>query len=280
LNTTESPHRHIIVFGNEKGGTGKSTTAMHVIVSLLSQNFKLAVIDLDARQKTLHRYLENRQAYMQEHELRLNLPDSHVVEKSQRATTTDMEQEEQERFKSLLEELVEQDYDFIVIDCPGSDTFLARLAHTHADTLITPLNDSFIDLDLLAQINPDSYEVKKLSLYSESVWESRKRRSLTGKRGLDWVVMRNRTSSTDAWNKRHVHNVLTQLQRRVAFRYVTGLGERVVYRELFPKGLTLIDLQNVPNQVKMSMSHVVARQELRSLMDGLRLPRWNEQEIA
>lgn len=279
MNTTESPHTHIIVFGNEKGGTGKSTTAMHVIVSLLSQNFKLAVIDLDARQKTLYRYLENRQAYMQEHELYLSLPDSHVIEKSQRATATEMEQEEQERFKSILDEL-EQDYDFIVIDCPGNDTFLARLAHTHADTLITPLNDSFVDLDLLAQINPESYEVKKLSLYSESVWESRKRRSLTGKCGLDWVVMRNRTSSTDAWNKRHVHNVLTQLQRRVAFRYVTGLGERVVYRELFPKGLTLIDLHNVPNKIEMSMSHVVARQELRSLMDGLRLPRWNEQESA
>jgi len=279
LNTTESPHTHIIVFGNEKGGTGKSTTAMHVIVSLLSQNFKLAVIDLDARQKTLYRYLENRQAYMQEHELHLNLPDSHVIEKSQRATATEMEQEEQERFKSLLDKL-EQDYDFIIIDCPGNDTFLARLAHTHADTLITPLNDSFVDLDLLAQINPDSYEVNKLSLYSESVWESRKRRSLTGKRGLDWVVMRNRTSSTDAWNKRHVHNVLIRLQRRVAFRYVTGLGERVVYRELFPKGLTLIDLHNIPNKVKMSMSHVVARQELRGLMDGLRLPRWNEQESA
>lgn len=279
MNTIESSHTHIIVFGNEKGGTGKSTTAMHVIVSLLSQNFKLAVIDLDSRQKTLHRYLENRHAYMQEHGLRLNLPDSHVIEKSQRATKTETEKEEQDCFGSLLEEL-EQNYDFIVIDCPGNDTFLARLAHTHADTLITPLNDSFVDLDLIAQINPDSYEVKKLSLYSESVWESRKRRSVTGKRGLDWVVMRNRTSSVDAWNKRHVHNVLNRLQRRVAFRYVTGLGERVVYRELFPKGLTLIDLHSVPSQVKMSMSHVVARQELRSLMDGLRLPRWNEQEIA
>lgn len=279
MNTIGTPHAHVIVFGNEKGGTGKSTTAMHVIVSLLSQNFKLAAIDLDARQKTLHRYLENRQNYMQEHALRLKLPDSHIIEKSQRATRAEVEREEQEHFNSLLHEL-EHNNDFIIIDCPGNDTFLARLAHTHADTLITPLNDSFVDLDLLAQIDPDSYEVQKLSLYSEMVWDSRKRRSLTGKRGLDWVVMRNRTSSTDAWNKRHVHKVLTLLQRRVAFRYVAGLGERVVYRELFPKGLTLVDLHDVPNQEKMSMSHIVARQELRSLMGGLRLPRWNAQEVA
>lgn len=252
---------------------------MHVAVSLLSQDFKLAVIDLDSRQKTLHRYLENRQAYMQAHDLDLKLPDSYVIEKSSHPTIAQIEQQEQERFDSLVSELA-PNHDFIIIDCPGNDTFLARLAHTNADTLITPINDSFMDLDLIAQIKPDTYEVNKLSLYSESVWECRKQRSLTGKRGLDWVVIRNRTSSVDAWNKRHVHDVLTRLQRRVAFRYVGGLSERVIYRELFLKGLTLIDLSIVPNQVRMSMSHVAARQELRDLLDGLRLPRWGEQAAA
>lgn len=244
---------------------------MHVAMSLLSQDFNLAVIDLDSRQKTLSRYLENRRTYMQAHDLDLKLPDSYVIEKSSHPTIVQIEQQEQEHFELLLKKL-SPNHDFIIIDCPGNDTFLARLAHAHADTLVTPLNDSFMDLDLIAQIKPDTYEINKLSLYSESVWESRKQRSLTGRKGLDWVVIRNRTSSVDAWNKRHVHDVLTRLQQRVAFRYVSGLSERVIYRELFPKGLTLIDLSIVPNQVRMSMSHVAARQELRDLLDGLRLP--------
>ncbi len=185
------------------------------------------------------------------------------------------QQEEQLHLNSLLDKLVTT-CDFIVIDCPGNDTFLTRIAHTYADTLVTPLNDSFVDLDLLAHISPDTYEIKKLSFYSESVWESRKQRSLKGSKSLDWVVMRNRISGIDSWNKRHVQRALQQLQHRVVFRLVSGLTERVIYRELFPKGLTLIDLRIVPDQVKMSMSHVAARQELRGLMDGLRLPGWNE----
>ena len=271
MNPLVPGHSHIIVFGNEKGGTGKSTTAMHVAVTLLSQEFKLAIIDLDSRQKTLYRYLENRLAYMQAHDLDLKLPDAHVIEKSSQPTIAQIEQEEQDRLDSLISELG-PNHDFIIIDCPGNDTFLARLAHAYADTLVTPLNDSFMDLDLIAQIRPDTYEVDKLSLYSESVWESRKQRSLTGRKGLDWVVIRNRTSSVNAWNKRHMHDVLTRLQRCVAFRYVTGLSERVIYRELFTKGLTLIDLPIISNQVRMSISHVAARQELRDLLYGLRLP--------
>lgn len=269
-------HTHIIVLGNEKGGTGKSTTAMHVIVYLLSQSLKVAVIDLDARQKTLFRYLENRQAYIDAHNLHLPQPEVYVVEKSTQSTIAEAQQDEQNYLNSLLDKL-DATCDFIVIDCPGNDTFLARVAHAYADTLVTPLNDSFVDLDLLAHISPDSYEIKKLSLYSESVWESRKQRSLNGRKALDWVVMRNRISGVDSWNKRHVHDALKQLQHRVAFRCVTGLSERVIYRELFPKGLTLVDLQIVPSHVKMSMSHVVARQELRALMDGLKLPAWNEE---
>src|SRR5690554_6813619 len=56
--TARYPHR--IVFANEKGGTGKSTTAVHIAIALAYQGAKVAAIDLDPRQRTLYRYFENR----------------------------------------------------------------------------------------------------------------------------------------------------------------------------------------------------------------------------
>jgi len=269
---------HVVVVGNEKGGSGKSTSAMHIVVSLLERGARVAVIDLDARQKSLARYIENRQSYADQYNLKLSMPDVHVLNRSEEGSLADMERRDRENITALLTE-VKGAYDYILIDCPGSDTFLSRVAHAAADTLITPVNDSFVDVDLLAKVNPDSYQVEKLSLYSEMVWEARKQRALTDRGTIDWIVMRNRTSALDAKNKRRVHNVLTQLQKRVAFRYVPGLGERVIYRELFPKGLTLVDFRDTGGQ-KMTMSHVAARQEIRRLMDDLHLPGWDKASVA
>lgn len=269
---------HIIVVGNEKGGSGKSTSAMHIVISLLQRGSRVAVIDLDARQKTLARYLENRQNYADQHNLNLSMPDVHVLERADQGTVEDMNRDEDLRFDGLLSE-IRKTYDFILIDCPGSDTHLSRRAHASADTLITPVNDSFVDVDLLAKVNPDNYQVEKLSLYSEMVWEARKNRAMADRGSIDWIVMRNRTSALDAKNKRRVHETLKQLQKRVSFRYVPGLGERVIYRELFPKGLTQVDLGQSEGQ-KMTMSHVAARQEIRRLMDDLKLPGWHDAAIA
>lgn len=269
---------HIIVVGNEKGGSGKSTSAMHIVVSLLERNYSVAIIDLDARQKSLARYIENRQAYADQHNLKLSMPSVHILERAAGDTIEAIEQQDEVNFASLLDDLNGKN-DFILIDCPGSDSFLSRLAHISADTLITPLNDSFVDVDLLAVVNPDTYKVERLSLYSEMVWEARKRRAMKDRGTIDWIVMRNRTSALDAKNKRRVHDVLTQLQKRVAFRYVPGFGERVIYRELFPKGLTLVDFKNNGRE-RMTMSHVAARQEIRRLMDDLKLPGWNNAAVA
>ncbi|MGF1615467.1 MAG: division plane positioning ATPase MipZ [Gammaproteobacteria bacterium] len=262
-------HSQVIVFGNEKGGTGKSTTAMHVVIGLLASGAKIAVIDLDRRQQTLTRYLENRSSYARKHSLDLRCPEIHTLPVSNLPDGTERELQEAGFLTSLVDRL-DPLHDVIVIDCPGSDTPLARLAYALATTLITPLNDSFVDLDIIAQVDADTYEVGKLSLYSETVWESRKQRALAGKRGLDWIIMRNRIGTTDSKNKRRVDEVLKKLRGRIAFRYVPGLSERVIYRELFPKGLTLVDLIAVG--AKLSMSHVAARQELRTLIRNLRLP--------
>mgnify|MGYP000371466370 FL=1 len=260
---------HIIVVGNEKGGSGKSTTAMHIIVSLMKKNFNVSVIDLDSRQKSLARYLENRLNYSDKNDIHLSIPDVYILSRSMEGDIDNMMFEDTKNFTELVDEL-HKDSDFILIDCPGSDSNLARLAHSVADTLITPINDSFVDLDLLATVNPDTYKIEKLSLYSEMVWDARKHRAMTDRGTIDWIVMRNRTSSLDALNKRRVNEALKELQKRVSFRYIQGLGERVVYRELFPRGLTLVDARDTDE--KISMSHIAARQEIRRLMTDLNLP--------
>ncbi len=264
---------HVIVLGNEKGGCGKSTTAMHLIMNLQREGYRVASMDLDARQRTLTRYFENRRRFAEEKNVRL-LPNPHVVlPKSDLPTVKEMEADETRRFMKAYEEL-SKDADILVIDCPGSDSFLSRLAHSWADTIITPVNDSFVDVDLLAKVNPNTHEVEQLSLYSEMVWKSRQARATRDKGQIDWIVLRNRVSGIDARNKRYVEGVLEKLAKRVGFRFVAGFGERVIYRELFLKGLTLVDLKKTSGLggKGLSMSEVAARQELRRLMECLRLP--------
>jgi chromosome partitioning protein len=252
---------HVLVFGNEKGGTGKSTTAMHVIAMLMAAPRRVAVIDLDPRQKTLTRYIENRRVYSDRHRLGLGIP---LVRAGDDAPRSSQDLEDMVRSLST-------GHDFIVVDCPGHDTEAARAAHAFADTLVTPVNDSFVDVDLLGHVDPDTFEVKKLSFYSEAVWESRKQRALSGKRGLDWVVIRNRASVARSHNKKRVDEALRQLEAKIAFRYLEGLSERAIYRELFPRGLTLLDFNAGPGGQSFRVSHVTARQELRNLFEGLNL---------
>ena len=268
---------HIIVLGNEKGGSGKSTTAMHVIVALLRLGKKVAAIDLDSRQRSLHRYLENRREWCEKNDLNLPFPHSFVVDRSDNESVSAAQAEEREAFDAIIESVA--GYDFVVIDSPGSDTYLSRYGHSVADTLITPMNDSFVDFDLLAEINPDTFEVLGPSLYSELVWESRKNRALSDRTSIDWIVMRNRISSLDAKNKRRVGEVLNTLAPRIGFRIAPGFGERVIFRELFPTGMTLLDLQDAGADFKMSMSHVAARQEVRDLIETLNLPGLKAEEV-
>lgn len=262
---------HILVIGNEKGGTGKSTTALHLAVSLQRQGKDVAVVDLDSRQRSVTRYLENRASFAERRGLGWRLPEHAVVAPSTREDLKERDLEDEERLHGLLERLA-RDNAFIVIDCPGGHTHLSHLAHAVANTLLTPLNDSFVDLDLLARVDPDTYAVSALSFYSEAVWESRKLRAGSGLPGLDWVVLRNRISPTHSKNRERMDLALKSLQKRLAFRYVRGLSERVIYRELFPKGLTLADLKEIDEGPKLTMSHVAARHELRSLLNDLALP--------
>jgi len=256
----------IIVVGNEKGGCGKSTVAMNLLVALMDLGALVGSIDLDVRQATLSRYIENRQRRIERSGRPLPLPDHKVV----RATADPAADEA--RFLAILDQMTGT-HDVVVIDTPGSDQLLSRLGHSFADILVTPLNDSFIDLDVLGTVDPDSMKITRPSHYSEMVWEAKKARVLRGEKAMvDWVVLRNRLSHLDARNKRKMEGVLAELSRRVGFRQISGLGERVIYRELFLEGLTLLDLGKGAG-VEMSLSHVAARQELRQLVDALGLAR-------
>ena len=262
---------YTIVVGNEKGGSGKSTTSMHLVTALMRAEFSVGALDLDLRQRTLTRYLENRKSWSESAGVDLPLPKLIPIEPSKLDTVSEAQKEEDDKLAAAFEEL--SDRDFIVVDSPGSDTFISRKGHTYADTILTPMNDSFVDFDLLARLDDAGENVVGPSLYSEMVWEARKRRALSGRRqAIDWVVMRNRLGSANARNKRKVGDKLDELASRIGFRLAPGFGERVIYREMFPIGLTLVDLGVKPAPLKFTMSHVAARQEVRNLLTALQLP--------
>jgi len=253
-----APHR--IVFANEKGGTGKSTTAVHVAVALAYQGAKVAALDLDVRQRTFYRYCENRAETQRRRDVQLAGP---VFDVCHGDSVEELEEEAAR---------IGEGMDFLLFDTPGRDDPFARHVAASADTLVTPMNDSFVDFDLIGQVDAENFKVRKLSFYAELIWEARIKRSRATieqqKREMDWVVVRNRTGYTDARNQRRIDEALTELSKRVGFRAVQGLSERVIYRELFPSGLTLLDKGHLG---ELGTSHLVARQELRNLVANLNL---------
>ena len=254
-----APHR--IVFANEKGGTGKSTTAVHIAMALAYQGARVAGIDLDPRQRTFHRYLENRAETMKRREI--DLPNARFAVFN--GTTVEE--------LDVLTAQMSEGADYLIFDTPGRDDEFARHVATSADTLVTPLNDSFVDFDLIGQVDAETFKVRRLSFYAELIWEARKKRAMAtirdARREMDWVVVRNRTQHVEARNMRRLDNALAELSKRVGFRIAQGLSERVIYRELFPSGLTLLDKGHLG---ELGTSHLVARQELRQLVAGLNLP--------
>jgi chromosome partitioning protein len=267
-----SQSAHVVVLGNEKGGSGKSTTAMHVAVALMKAGQRVATIDLDSRQGSFSHYVDNRRAWAQRAHLKLELPMHFRVTRGESLKIDENETVEFAGFASAITE-VEHTHDFVVIDTPGADTYLTRLAHSMADTLITPLNDSFIDFDVLGKVDPETFALSGTSHYSEMVREARRQRRIVDGRLTDWVVMRNRLSSLGSRNKRLVGHGIDQLATRLGFRFIDGFAERVVYRELFPRGLTALDpMDEATLGARPSMAHVTAREEVQALLAALRLP--------
>jgi chromosome partitioning protein len=258
----------VIVVGNEKGGAGKSTLAIHIAVALLHGGAKVAVLDLDLRQQTMGHFFSNRQKWLAANGAEAPMPLEHALSSQGDALAKAPDADQLAAFEAAFEDLAGR-ADFVLIDTPGADTAISRAAHRKADLIVTPMNDSFVDFDMLGVVDPVTLELVRHSLYSETVWASRKERATLERKQIDWVVLRNRLAPTEARNRKRLDERVNALSRKVGFRVGPGLRDRVIYRELFPFGLTIADLSPAIRPVAMSLQHVAARQELRALMSAL-----------
>lgn len=263
---------HVIVVGNEKGGSGKSTTAFHLAIYLLYQGYKVASIDVDSRQQTLTHYVRNRRDWARQRGLNLPHTTHFHLPLARGDSLRENNRVEFDLFRQAIAE-VEQSAEFIVVDTPGFDTNLTRLAHSLADTLVTPVNDSLIDLNVMAHVDPVTGEPRELSHYARLVQRARSERLSIDGRTIDWVLVRNRISMLSSRNMRQVQTMLDRIAMRLGCRVSDGIAERVIFRSLFATGMTVFDplddelLGGVP-----SMSHTSARQEYKALVTALNLP--------
>lgn len=263
---------YVIVCGNEKGGSGKTTTTMHLAVALMNAGYRVATVDLDVRQKSLSRYIENRKNWAEQFNLNLSLPRHSTLAPSSLDSMSERNASDLSGLMSIISS-VEKTHDFVLIDTPGHDGYLMKLCHSVADTLITPMNDSYVDFDVLGHVDPRNGEIVKFSHYAETVREARRKRRAADNGMLDWVVVRNRVSTINNRNAGAMVNSLKSLSMKLGCRIADGIGERVVFRELFPIGLTVLDdLQEATFGGELTNSHLAARQEVRALISSLRLP--------
>jgi chromosome partitioning protein len=260
---------YVIVVGNEKGGSGKSTISMHLAVFYLYSGYKVATIDLDGRQGTITHYIENRVRWSSDNRIEVPVPEHLVVTPSQyssRRSSVDDERQLDDEIAAMR-----GDYDIVIVDTPGTYNHLSNAGHKNADMLITPINDSLIDIDVIATIDPYSKEFVTESQYATNIRRINRIRAKSGSDPFAWFVLRNRISHTESKNKHEVDMILRSLEQRLGFTYLPGLGERVVYRELFLKGLTMFDLLN-HRLDEISVSHVAAKNELMSIIRAIGIP--------
>jgi chromosome partitioning protein len=269
MNQTKRPR--VFVVGNEKGGAGKTTCSMHLIVGLMDRGYNVATMDTDSRQHSLTSYINNRAIYNQKNpEHQVDMPVHFHLKGTEHNIVAEKEKQEMLQFEEAFNEAKNQ-ADYIVIDTPGSHTNLSRIAHSYADTVITPINDSFIDLDVIAKVDVKDLNKSTPSIYSQMLWEQKMERASRDEGSIDWIVIRNRLSSLDAQNKRNMSDALEKISKRIAFRVAPGFSERVIFRELFLHGLTLLDLDKANFVKAFSLSHVAARQEIRNFLDNLKV---------
>ena len=242
---------------------------MHLIAALLNAGKRVGAIDLDIRQRSLSNYIEHRRRWVGRRDIAM--PEQILLEAPTGHSIMERQKQEADAFVNALGQLRTRN-DFVVIDCPGADSYFARLGHAAADMLITPMNESFVDFDLLAKVDPETLTIEAPSIYAEKVWSCRKARAQADGGSIDWVVLRNRTSHIHAKNRQRLEDALDELSKRLGFRQVPGFSERVVYREMFPAGLTLLDLTEDETGPGLTMSHVAARAELTALLAALQLP--------
>src|SRR5215470_2633804 len=261
---------HVIVIGNEKGGAGKSTIALHLAVGLMQLGFKVAVADFDIRQRSLHRYLDNRRAYNNSAAI-CSLLCPTIYELPESFAEPNFANDRLDQVEGDLRS-ISRKADFLIVDTPGSVTEISKLAHSFADTVITPMNDSLMDLDVLARIAPGQTAVSGPSHYSLLMRELKRRRLREHGSGIEWIILRNRLAPIASANNLRVGRLLDALAPKLGFRVAPGIAERVIYRELFSTGATVLDPIELVAGLRPTMSHLSARMEVRRLLEALWLP--------
>jgi chromosome partitioning protein len=263
---------HVIVVGNEKGGTGKSTLSIHLSVALMKAGFRVATIDLDTRQQTLTRFFENRTSWAQSAPWDVELPYHFALERGTSDNVRDNETREFAAFAEAISE-VEHTYEFVVIDTPASDSYLMRLAHSLADTLVSPVNDSYIDVDVFSRVHHDRTKRGAVAHYADLVIDARRKRHQVDQGIIDWVLVRNRIASLQSNNAKQIAVSLGRMSGELKFRAAEGLHDRVIFRELFPIGLTALDpIEEAMRTGTLSASQQAARREIEALLTTLQLP--------
>lgn len=250
------PPGRVIVVANEKGGVGKSTIAFHLAVALADAGLSILALDLDRRQQTLATVLRNREATARRLGIAMPMPRHLVLNVPSGAM--------------LCQEINRLGWgsDVIVIDVAGFDSGIARRAIALADTLVTPVNSSFVDLDLLAKLNPVSFALEAPGAFTIAVTEIREARRRAGVPDIDWIVAQNRIRRNSSQNQSRIERVITAIAPELGFRTSSGLSDRVAYRELFLLGLSHLDLRRIPSMAR-ARSH--ASQEILTLLTDLAL---------
>ncbi len=266
----------VIVLGNEKGGSGKSTIAIHLAMGLAAAGLRVGTVDLDGRQGTLSRFVENRKRYAptDQEAARLVFTEHRQISLPHSEMDAEAVDEKLAQLVTALESL--GDRHFIVVDTPGSDNVLARAAHVLADTLITPLNSSFLDLDALVRVNNDASQISGPSAYSELVLFTSERRADIGAPPIDWLIITNRLPNVPTRVHRSVIVILRKLSERLGFHFLPSIHERVIFRELFLKGLTVLDSAELGPAAATART---AREEVEALVDAI-LVRSSWKELA
>lgn len=263
---------HVIVVANEKGGTGKSTLSIHITVALLKAGCRVASIDLDTRQRTFTRFFENRRSWGDASGIAVELPFHHALD---RGASADLAANETQEFAGFADAImaIEHAYEFVVIDTPASDSYLMRLAHSLADTLVSPVNDSYVDIDVFSRVHHDRARRGGVAQYADLVLDARRKRRQADAGLIDWVLVRNRMATLQSNNARQIATSLSRLAPELLFRTAEGLHDRVIFRELFPIGLTALDgIEAATRTGALTASQLAARQEIAALVDQLQLP--------
>jgi chromosome partitioning protein len=254
---------YILVVGSGKGGSGKTTLAMHLAVGLLKAGQKVGTVDLDSDQGGLTLYMENRRIWANWRRIELDVP-LHRRVASPDGGADQSEPDELAAFEQAMVAL--ERCDFVVIDTPPRDGYLVRLAHMLADTIVAPLRDSFLDLCVLGSTDPVTHEIRRTGCYARMIELARKMRGEVDPGYVDWIALPNRATGAPL-----IRDSLGELGLRMGFRTVPGCSEDVTYRRLFPLGLTVLDSPDVINVSAQGPSYD-AEAEMRSLINSLRLP--------